>query len=143
MSKTKGTWFEVVQHSDPLAEQVIEVGEGQRYSVRGPIEDVMVVQIPAKDMHGMAQDGSLEAVLQSIQGVVRGGGFEGGILIVPSNLRFMKLRQVDRMTAKVLEMRDLRQKREFRKGDSESQDVSEVSDNVTSLRPDTETAGEA
>lgn len=137
MSKVKGTWHEVVQFASPLAEQVVEIPEGQRYTVRGPIDNVIVVQIPAEEIHKMSQDGSMEAVFEGIQQTVRGGGFEGGIIIVPSSLQFMKLRPVDKVMSKMLELRDKQQKKHYRKVDSEPPE------DVTELHPDTKVAGEA
>lgn len=108
--KMKGTWFEVTQYADTLGEKVFTLPSGQRYQVRGPVEDVMIVVIPHNDMHQMSMDGSLNTMLDAVQMTIRGGGFEGGVLIVPDSIRFMKLNPVDRITSKMLEQRDARQR---------------------------------
>jgi hypothetical protein len=143
VSKVKGRWFEVAQHADALGEQVVTVPEGHRFTVRGPVENVMIVQIMASEMQKMADDGSLASVLDSLQKVVRGGGFEGGMVVVPSTVRFMKLKPVDRLLARSLEQRDMRQKAEYRRAAKEMEDGVDEHGNVTELRPDTETKGEA
>lgn len=143
MSNVKGKWFEVAQHADAIAEQVVTVKDGQRFTVRGPIENVMIVQVQASEMQKMSDDGSLGSVLEALQEVVRGGGFEGGMVVVPSSVRFMKLNSVDRLMAKTLEQRDRRQKVAHKKATREREDGPEASEKVTQLRPDTKTDGEA
>jgi len=143
VSKLKETWFEIAQHADLMGEQVVTVQDGQRFTVRGPVENVMIVQISAEEMHHMSVDGSLKSVLDALQRVVRGGGFEGGMVIVPSTVRFMKLRQVDRLMARTLEQRDKRQKAAHRNAVREDEEASETPEDVTELHPDTKTAGEA
>jgi hypothetical protein len=151
-----GTWFEVVAHSDALAKNVIEIPDGQRYTIRGPIHEVMIVSIPPADMNEMMKAGTFQPTMDALGTAVRGGGFEGGLLIVPEGLGFMKLQPVDKITAKLLEQRDQRQRAEYEaklKKIKEDEDESledrmddtkpEIPDNVTELKPDTKTMGEA
>jgi hypothetical protein len=79
---------------------------------------------------------------------LRGGGFDGGVLIVPDALGFMKLQQVDRMTAKMLEARDQRERAKYEakvaqiKKETDAEEKAKTG-SVTELHPDTETEGEA
>jgi hypothetical protein len=145
-SKDKGTWFEVVAHADALAKQVIEVPGGQRYTIRGPIQDVMIVTFPQKQMEDSIINGTFNTTMEALSTAVRGGGFEGGLIIVPEGLGFMKLQSVDRITAKLLEQRDQRQKAEYEK---QLQDIKEEQKDgvkpsiLDELKPDTKTVGEA
>lgn len=107
-----GTWFEVVAHSDALAKNVVEIPGGQRYTVRGPIHEVMIITIPQQQIMEMMKAGTFDATMDALGTTVRGGGFEGGLLIVPEGLGYMKLQPVDSITAKLLEQRDQRQKAE-------------------------------
>lgn len=150
-AKSMGTWFEVVAHSDALAKNVIEIPSGQRFTVRGPVHEVMVVSIPNEDMKLMVDTGTFEATMDALGTMVRGGGFDGGLLVVPEGLGFMKLQPVDRVTSKLLEHRDQRQRAEHdaqvakikREQDEERDEEEQVPSNVTELHPDTKTEGEA
>jgi len=147
MSKKKktagatGTWFEVVAHSDALAKNVVQVPSGQRYTVRGPIHDVMIITIPQSQIQEMMQAGTFDATMDALCTVVRGGGFEGGLLIVPEGLGYMRLQPVDGITSKLLEQRDQRQRAEHEA--KVAQIMSEQDQDTTELRADTKTAGEA
>ena len=105
-----GTWFEVVAHSDALVKNIVEIPSGQRYTVRGPIHDVMIISIPQADIQEMLKARTWDATMEALGTTVRGGGFDGGLLIVPEGLGFMKLQPVDKITARLLEQRDQRQK---------------------------------
>lgn len=150
---TTATWFEVVAHSDALAKNVVEIPDGQRYTVRGPIHEVMIITIPQQQIADMMKAGTFDATMEALGTTVRGGGFEGGLLIVPEGLGYMKLQPVDRITAKLLEQRDQRQRAEHdakvakikaeQDGKREDETQPSIPDNVTVLRPDTKTEGEA
>ena len=157
----KGTWFEVVAHSDALAKNVIEIPGGQRYTVRGPLHEVMIISIPKGDIEEMVKAGTWESTMDALGTTVRGGGFDGGLLIVPDGLGFMKLQPVDIITSKLLDQRDRRQKDEHNAKVSKIKEEQKdgvmletlepredetqpgVPGNVTELRPDTKTQGEA
>lgn len=140
-NESSGTWFEVVAHSDNLGKRVIEVPEGERYTVRGPVGGVMVVSIPHETLAESVKTGAFDAMMTALSTAVRGGGFEGGLLIVPEGLGFMKLNPVDRVTAKLLEQRDQREKAEYQ---ARIEKIKREQDGkIPELKPDTETEGEA
>lgn len=140
-----GTWFEVVAHSDALAKNVVEIPDGQRYTVRGPIHEVMIITIPQQQIQEMISAGTFDATMEALGTTVRGGGFDGGLLIVPEGLGYMKLQPVDRITAKLLEQRDRRQKAEHdaKVAKIKAEQDGEETDDSGELTPDTETMGEA
>jgi hypothetical protein len=140
------TWFEVVAHSDALAKNVVEIPDGQRYTVRGPIHDVMIITIPQQQIADMINAGTFDATMSALGTTVRGGGFEGGLLIVPEGLGYMRLQPVDRITSRLLEQRDMRQRAEHEVKVAKikaEQDDERSDEPVTELRPDTKTVGEA
>jgi len=155
-SKNETTWMEVVAHSDSLGKHVVEVQEGQRYTVRGPVHDVMILSIPQNDLHSMVKSGQFDATMEAIATVVPGGGFEGGILLLPEGVKYMKLEPVDKLTAKLLENKNQREKIEYQRRieqikkeqeDGGKSDIFDIDEHpigsVENLNPDTKTVGEA
>jgi hypothetical protein len=150
MTKRVGEWLEVTHYEEEEEghePRVVTIPSGGRYTVRGPIGDTTIVQIPKDEMHEMAQSGVLKDTMEALQLAVRGGGMEGGLLVVPESLKFMKLRPVKRERAKSLEaiyQRQLAEQRAKLKRAKEEADAEEAAEgNVTELRPDTKTAGSA
>lgn len=146
--KVGGNWFEVVQHADSAVKEVITVEDGQKFAVRGPVEDVLVVQVSHRDAQEMEASGSWEATLEAMMTSIRGGGFEGGIIVMPEGMSFMKLQKVDNITAKILEQRDQRQRAKdidsaekliLEQEDTEEDELSDTLD----LHPTTKTKGNA
>lgn len=139
-TKSTGTWFEVVAHNNTLAKNVIEIADGQRYTVRGPIHDVMIITIPQQQIREMISAGVFDSTMEALGVAVRGGGFEGGLLIVPEGLGYMKLQPVDDITAKLLENRDQRQRAEH---NAKVEKIKAEQNTPALLDADTKTMGEA
>lgn len=105
--KKARTWFEVEAYADD--EQVVVLPDGQKFTVRGPIQDVMVVVMGAGTMQQLSAAGMMQKTLEALNLAMRGSGFEGGMVVVPDTLKFARLKPVDSETARLLEQRDTRE----------------------------------
>jgi len=149
-TKRVGEWLEVTHYEEEEKDReprVVTIPSGGRYTVRGPIGETTIVQIPKSEMHEMSMNGTLKDTMDALQLAVRGGGMEGGLLVVPDTLKFMKLRPVTRERAKGLEaqyQRQLAEQRTKLRRAKEEADAEEAAQgNLAELRPDTKTAGSA
>jgi hypothetical protein len=140
--KKAGKWFEVVEYGGE-SQQTIDLPTGERFAVRGPIHDLMVVSVPNEMIPQLSTKGSAQAMLEGLQMAIRGGGFEGGIVLCPEHVKFMRLRPVDWGTARLLEQRDRREVADRKARLAQMEAEQDAEREGPELTAQTETVGEA
>lgn len=81
-------WYEIVGYFDPDKEEVVEQA-GHRTVVRGSIDDVIIVQVPA---HLHPQDA--HRLMAQVQETMSKGGINRPLILMPDNVRLMKVKRL-------------------------------------------------
>ena len=81
-------WYEIVGYFDPKSKEQVDA-DGVRVVVRGDIDNVVIVQVPAV----MSAD-EAHRVMQSVQQTLVGAGVDRPLVLMPDHINLMKVRKL-------------------------------------------------
>lgn len=84
-------WFEIVSYFQEGEEGRYLDVEGQQLFVRGNIDDVIVVQVPAH--YGSQQ---AHQIMGAVQRTMQGAGVDRPLVLMPDDVKLMKVRPVSK-----------------------------------------------
>ena len=87
-------WYEVVALFKDEDDDV-RVIEGSNVHIRGEVDDVLVIQIPAGVNHG--------AILSGVQEILRKEKLEKSVIVLDKNINVVKFKPVEKNKANVME----------------------------------------
>lgn len=93
----EGEWYELVEW-DELVDGKVERREGVTTEIKGPLENIMFVVPDAKMLRQYDYETSVQAaqnIHESAKKALRDSGWEGDVILVPSDIKLMRIRKVD------------------------------------------------